>query len=103
MAEERDFIMARLAAARGHLAVAADALDGCLGLFLFPVDDKDGAERNEALDIISESAGEVSRSVEAAQTLFDGLDKKQLVEEEPELPEGDEFDENPVTDDSSGD
>lgn len=101
MAEERDFIMARLAAARGHLSVATEALDGCLTLFLFPDEDKDGSERSEALDIISESAGEFSRAIEAAQTLLEGLDKKQLAEEEPDLPEGDEFDENPVTD--SGD
>jgi hypothetical protein len=97
MAQERDFIMARLAAARGHIYVATEALDDCINGFLFPAEDKDGSERSEALDIVSSAAGELSRAVESAQTLLESLDKKQLSEEEPDLPEGDEFDDNPVT------
>jgi hypothetical protein len=97
MAEERDFILARLAAARGHLAAATDALDNCINFWIWPDEDKGGKERADLLDVVSEAAGELSRAAEAAQTAMEGLSKDELKAEEPDLPEGDEFDENPVT------
>ena len=84
MSEERDFIMARLAAARAHASNAAESIDSCISLFLFPDEDKDGSARTEALDIISEAAGEISRSVEMAQSILETLNKEQLSEEEPD-------------------
>jgi hypothetical protein len=87
MSEEREFVMARLAAARGHVSSAAEAVDGCITMFLYPMEDKNGSERAEALDVASSAAGELSRAIELAQTCLDGLNKKQLSEEEPDLDE----------------
>ena len=97
MAETRDFIMARLAAARGHIAAAIEANDACIFFFVFPDDDTDGKERAELFEALIEAAGDLSRAAEAAQTAYEDLGKDELVEEEPDLPEGDEFDDNPVT------
>jgi len=84
MSEKRDFVLARLAIARGNAASVVDALDSCLSLFIFPTEDKDGSERAEALDIISEAAGDISRSIEKAQAALEGMDKKELNEVEPD-------------------
>ena len=90
MAEERDFILARLNMASAHARAATEALDNCVDLFLYPLEDKDGSDRSEALDIASSAAGELSRSVEMAQEILESLNKKQLVEEEPEDDDGEE-------------
>jgi hypothetical protein len=84
MAEERDFIMARLCAASAHARATAEAIEACADLFVYPSEDKSGKDRKEALDSASASAGEVSRSVEMAQEILESLDKEQLNEEEPE-------------------
>lgn len=84
MAEGRDFVMARLAAARQHLQAATEAVDGCVSLFLFPADDKSGKDRREALDIASDAAGQASRAIENAESVFETLNKGELEEEEPE-------------------
>lgn len=90
MSEERDFVLARLAAARGFVGMIQSDLDDCLQLFLGPEEDKDGKQREEAIAIMVDSAGLLSRSLEAAQEMLSETDPK---EEEPDLPEGDEFDE----------
>jgi hypothetical protein len=95
MSEERDFVMARLAAARGHVSAAAEAIDGCISLFLWPIEDKDGSDRSDALDVACGAAGDLSRAVEAAQAILEGMNKKQLSEEEPD-------DEEELDDDDEG-
>jgi hypothetical protein len=88
--------MARLAAARGMVAVATEALDNCLIQFAFPDGDKSGDERKEALEALVDAAGDLSRSVENAQAGLEKLSGKELSEEEPDeeedLDEGDDED-----------
>ena len=93
MAEARDFIMARLGAARAYSALIAEQIDECLSLFIEPDEDRDGKERIDLLESISEVSGLLSRAVETAQTGFETLGKSELREGEPDLPEGEEFDE----------
>ena len=81
---QRDFVMARLAAARGTLAAATEALDNCIIQFVFPDDDKNGKERNEALEALADAAGDLSRSVELAQAGMESISKEELAEEEPD-------------------
>lgn len=97
MAQNRDFIMARLAAAQRQLSAAQETAGDCLDLFLAPEEDLKGEERSEYLDNAIELAGEASRALEAAQTALEGLSSEELAEDEPDLPEGDEFDDDPVT------
>ena len=84
MAEQRDFILARLAAARGILAAASESLDSCIVQFIFPDDDKSGKERNEALEALADAAGDLSRSIELAQAGMEAISKEELAEEEPD-------------------
>jgi len=86
----RDFVMARLGACRGSMAIAGDALDQTLSLFVDPDDDKKGEARVELLDTVDLALGEAARAVQAAQELLDDVDPK---EGEPDLPEGDGHDE----------
>lgn len=88
----RDFVMARVAAAR---VIAQEAVDGCdaiLALFVDPDSDKEGDERSEIFESAIESAGELSRSLETAQEVWqsDEVDPK---EGEPEIDLADEDDE----------
>ncbi len=89
MAEERDFVMARLAAARAHTARITAGIDTCIDYFLYPEEDEDGEGRKEVLDELLDDIGGLTRSIDAAQSLIGEIDPK---EEEPDLPEGDEFD-----------
>jgi hypothetical protein len=84
MAEQRDYVMARLAAARGILSTASEVLDSCITQFVFPDDDKKGKDRIEALDTLSDAAGELSRSIELAQAGMEALEGAELTEEEPD-------------------
>lgn len=102
MSDSRDFVMARLAAARQHATSTLEAIDGCLSLFVFPAEDKQGKDRAEALDIASESAGDTSRSIELAQALFEDFNKEELAEEEPESDDGDDGDDEEGGRDPSG-
>ena len=87
MAEQRDYVMARLAAARGALAAAEEVLDGCILFFIAPDEDKNGAERKESLEELLDIAGDISRSIELAQEGMEALSKADLKEGEPEHPE----------------
>ncbi len=87
MAEQRDYIMARLAAARGALTATQEVLDGCILLFIAPDEDKSGADRKEALEELLDMAGDISRSIEMAQEGMEGISKAELREGEPEHPE----------------
>lgn len=98
MAEDRDFVLARLAMCRASLAAAAGMLDDALGLYLDPSEDKDGGERKGLLEGVDGFIGEAARAVQAAQELADDIDPK---EGEPELPEDDGLD--PDEEDEDGD
>jgi len=95
MAEEqstqRDFVLARLAAARAHSARISEGLESCIDFFLFPEEDEDGEGRKEILEALLDDIGGLTRSVDAAQTGCEG--DFDFSEGEPDLPEGDEFDE----------
>lgn len=90
MAEGRDFVLARLAVARQHLESSIEAVDGCISMFIFPSEDKNGKDRKEALDIASDTAGEASRAIESAEAMFETLDKEELSEEEVDDDDGEE-------------
>jgi hypothetical protein len=76
----RDFVMARLAAARLSLQAAMDAVDETLALYVEPEDDEDGKDRKESLSIALECAGAGSRALESAEQHQDRVD---LLEIEP--------------------
>jgi hypothetical protein len=94
----RDFVMARLAACRGALAMATGALDEALIHFVDPSDDLKGKERAALLEAIDVQVGEAARAVQLAQEGWDGVDPK---EAEPE-PDEDE-DEDDEEDDEDED
>lgn len=98
MSEQRDYVMARICAARGALAAASEALDNCAILFVFPDDDKSGKDRRDALEAVTDAAGDISRSIELAQAGMERIDKAGLAEEEPDQEEEDSDD-----DDDGGD
>lgn len=73
----RDFVMARLAAARASAQAAIDAIDECIAIFVNPDDDKAGKERAELVDAALESVGAASRALESAESTFDQADMKE--------------------------
>ena len=87
----RDFVMARLAACRGAVALAAENLDMALALFLSPDSDPKGKERAEALEAVDEGLGEAAWAVQSAQELLADIDPE---EGEPEQPEDEDEDED---------
>lgn len=76
----RDFVMARLAAARLSLQSALEAIDDTIALYVSPEDDEDGSERKENLSVALECAGAGSRALESAEQHQDRVD---LLEIEP--------------------
>lgn len=89
MAEERDFVLARVAAARNHAADMVSALDDYITLAINPDEDKKGETRKELLEAVLDDAGYLSRAVEAAQDL-----EYDFTEGEPEIPQEDGFDDD---------
>lgn len=89
--ENRDFVMARLAACRAHMSWGSEQLDMALALFVDPAADEQGELRAEILDGIDDTIGEAARAIQAAQELLGDIDP---LEGEPELPEGDGHDED---------
>ncbi len=85
----RDYVMARLAACRAWLTDAIEELDECIGEFIAPEGDADGAARAARLEAIDESIGAAARSVQMAQDAMGDIDPE---EAEPDLPEGDGHD-----------
>jgi len=70
----RDYVMARLLAARASFQASIDAIDECAALFVNPDDDKKGDERKELIDSALEAAGAGSRALESAEETFDQID-----------------------------
>jgi hypothetical protein len=87
----RNFVMARLGAARAMLSIATDAIDEVLVVFVAPDDDPKAKQRADGLEAADDAIGEAARAVQAAQTLMEEIDPK---EGEPDLPEGDGHDED---------
>lgn len=89
----RDFVMARVAAARVFAQEAVDGCDAILALCTSPDDDKDGEERDNIFENAIEAAGEASRSLEVAQEVWQS-DEVDPNEGEPDVDlSGDEDDE----------
>lgn len=78
---KRDFVMARLAAARTAARQSIDAIDVCME-FCMDGDDEEGDQRREAMDLVLDFSGAVSRSIESAQEVFDSMSAEDLAEGE---------------------
>jgi predicted ATP-grasp superfamily ATP-dependent carboligase len=93
----RDFVMARLAAARASAQASIDAIDECISVFVNPEDDKKAKERTELVDAALESMGCATRALESAEEFFDQIDPTEgepWDEEEPEDDDEEEDDED---------
>lgn len=77
---ERDYVMARLAAARAASQQAVTAIDESLHFFVIPEDDKSGKKRREMIDEALEAMGVATRSLEAAEEILPEVD---MTEGEP--------------------
>lgn len=94
----RDFVMARLAAARGQLSAATGALDDALILFVETDDDRTGKKRAELIEAVDASIAEAARGVQLAMSELDAIDPKET-EPEPEDDEDEEEDDDEDDDD----
>jgi hypothetical protein len=83
---DRDFCMARLAAARASLQAACNAVDEALVLFVNPDEDSDGTEREENLSDALEAVGAATIALQQAEAVYEEVD--------PELGEPDDEDED---------
>lgn len=85
----RDYVMARLSAARSAAASAIDAIDDAIGIFVEPDDDEDGSERKELVDAALEHIGVATRALETADEILPQVDNAEC---EPWDEDGDEED-----------
>ena len=85
----RDFVMARLAAARVYATEAIDNIDAALAAFIAPDEDRKGEQRAEALEGADEFLGLAAGTVQAAQEMWPEVDPR-----EGEAPHGDDEDED---------
>ncbi len=99
VADPRDFVMARIAAAIASAQSGIDALLEAALHFADPDDDRQGKKRKELLDDADESLGIASRAVQAAQAGIDDCSKEDLVTGEPDVDEVDDDDEDDGDDD----
>lgn len=95
-ATPRDYVMARLGAARAGLAAATEAVDEALAYYAEPDDDADGEERAELMDAADESLGAATRALQEAQRAMAAVDPEEgeddLEEDEDEEEDDDEDD-----------
>jgi hypothetical protein len=87
----RDYLMARIAAARATAQVTIDACDEIISLCLDPGEDPKLADRSELLSDALDMAGATARALEDAERVIDQVDP---VECEPWDEDGDEVDED---------
>jgi len=73
-ATSRDYVMARLAAARSAFQEGLTALDEALALFLTPELDDTGEKREEMVDTALEWSGVASRALESAVEDYEHAD-----------------------------
>jgi hypothetical protein len=91
---ERDFVMARLAAARAASQSAITAIDEMLNLFVNPDQDRSAKEREECLDEALEAMGCATRALESAEMVYGELDDEDLEAGEPWEESDDEEDDD---------
>lgn len=87
MSTQRDFVLARIAVARSLFTSALEALDACTAAFLFPEEDRKGAERKETLDLALDLSGDASRTIESAQGTMSRFMKGDFEEGEEDIDE----------------
>lgn len=95
---ERDYVMARLAAARSAAQSTVEAIDEALAMFVDPEEDSRGKERTELVDAAIEAAGCASRALEDAAEILPDVDFEEgepWEDEEDEDDEEEEQDEKP--------
>jgi hypothetical protein len=73
-ATARDYVMARLAAARAALQEGLTAVDEALSLFLTPDLDATGSKRDEMVETALEWSGVAARALECASEDYDHAD-----------------------------
>lgn len=73
----RDYVMARLLAARKEAQAAIEAIDDAVTNFVEPEEDDDLAERTELVDAAIEHAGALSRALESAQEILPQVDPEE--------------------------
>jgi len=80
----RDFVMARLMAARASLQAAVEAIDDAAGAFVNPESDKKGKDRKELVADALEATGSASRALEAAEgSMAEDFDAEVWADREP--------------------
>lgn len=89
----RDFVMARLAAARGQVAFAAAAIDEALQLFVDPDADTKGKERRELIDGADAALADAARAVQIAGAELDAIDPTEGEPEEDAVDDEDDDEE----------
>lgn len=77
-ATTRDYVMARLAAARLSARAAIEAIDDTIGMFMVPDDDTKGDRRAEALGEALEQAGCATRALECAEEVLPAADFQEI-------------------------
>lgn len=73
----RDFVMARLAAARAAAQAAIEDIDASLNLFIDVEEDKKAKEREELLGSALESIGCATRALESAEEMMGEVDPEE--------------------------
>lgn len=102
---ERDYVMARLAAARVGTADALAAIDEALEMYTHPDEDRGGKKRKASIGVALEALGDASRAVESAEEVAPDVDPAEGEpwddEEEPDDDEheGDDDDDDPDPED----
>lgn len=94
---ERDYVMARLAAARTAAQSSIEAIDEALALFVDPEEDARGRQRKELIDAALEAAGCVARALEDAENVLPDVDYEECEpwdSDEEEESEGDDEEED---------
>lgn len=84
----RDFVMARLAAARGQVARAADEIDIAMQLFVDVDDDTSGKDRATAIENADSCVADAARALQLAGGEMANID--------PREPEPEDEDEEPA-------
>lgn len=79
-ATARDYVMARMAAARSCAQIAIESIDEGIALFVAPGEDASGKKRVEAVEIALEQLGCATRAMECAEESLPDVDNN---EEEP--------------------
>lgn len=86
----RDYVMARLLAARASTQAAIEAIDAAAILFVDPEEDKSGKEREEFLDAADAALGEASRAVQQGAKALEDLEVDDLLLSEGDLDDDEE-------------